>query len=138
TVEIKPASVALHVRNAGPEIGRRALNQVRQGPACWVGVQVTEGKAVIELAVIPTDKGSALDTIRHQEGASAAVFFGDDVTDEKAFRMLSGPDVGIKVGEGESLAKYRVPNTEAVSCALAFLLEERRTWLAGASAPRIE
>ncbi|NEW42102.1 trehalose-phosphatase [Nocardia cyriacigeorgica] len=138
TVETKPASIALHVRNAGPEIGRRALNQVRQGPACWVGVQVTEGKAVIELAVIPTDKGSALDTIRHQEGASAAVFFGDDVTDEKAFRMLSGPDVGIKVGEGESLAKYRVPNTESVSYALAFLLEERRTWLAGASAPRIE
>ncbi|MEV0034166.1 trehalose-phosphatase [Nocardia sp. NPDC050793] len=138
TVEIKPASVALHVRNASPEIGRRALTTVRQGPACWVGVQVTEGKAVIELAVVPTDKGAALDTIRHQEGATAAVFFGDDVTDEKAFRVLSGPDVGIKVGEGDSLAKYRVDSTEAVSWALAFLLEERRTWLAGASAPRIE
>lgn len=138
TVESKPASVALHVRNATPEIGRRALVQVRQGPACWVGVQVTEGKAVIELAVVPTDKGSALSTVRHQESASAAVFFGDDVTDEKAFRALSGPDIGIKVGEGESLAKYRVDSTEAVSHALAFLLEERRTWLAGASAPRIE
>lgn len=138
TVETKPASVALHVRNAAPEIGRRALGQARQGPACWVGVQVTEGKAVIELAVVPTDKGSALSTVRHQESASAAVFFGDDVTDEKAFRALSGPDIGIKVGEGESLAKYRVDSTEAVSHALAFLLEERRTWLAGASAPRIE
>lgn len=138
TVETKPASVALHVRNASPEIGRRALQQARQGPACWVGVQVTEGKAVIELAVVPTDKGSALSTVRHQESASAAVFFGDDVTDEKAFRVLSGPDIGIKVGEGESLAKYRVDSTEAVSHALAFLLEERRTWLAGASAPRIE
>ncbi|WP_063061923.1 trehalose-phosphatase [Nocardia sienata] len=138
TVETKPASVALHVRNATPEIGRRALGQARQGPACWVGVQVTEGKAVIELAVVPTDKGSALSTVRHQESASAAVFFGDDVTDEKAFRALTGPDIGIKVGEGESLAKYRVDSTEAVSHALAFLLEERRTWLAGASAPRIE
>ncbi|MET8799486.1 trehalose-phosphatase [Nocardia sp. NPDC004568] len=138
TVEAKPASVALHVRNATPEIGRRALGQARQGPACWVGVQVTEGKAVIELAVVPTDKGSALSTVRHQESASAAVFFGDDVTDEKAFRALTGPDIGIKVGEGESLAKYRVDSTEAVSHALAFLLEERRTWLAGASAPRIE
>lgn len=138
TVETKPASVALHVRNASPEIGRRALQHARQGPACWVGVQVTEGKAVIELAVVPTDKGSALSTVRHQESASAAVFFGDDVTDEKAFRVLSGPDIGIKVGEGESLAKYRVDSTEAVSHALAFLLEERRTWLAGASAPRIE
>ncbi|WP_280342680.1 trehalose-phosphatase [Nocardia neocaledoniensis] len=138
TVETKPASAALHVRNASPEIGRRALNSVRQGPACWVGVQVTEGKAVIELAVIPTDKGTALDTIRHQESASAAVFFGDDVTDEKAFRVLSGPDVGIKVGDGESLAKLRVDSTEDVARALAFLVEERRTWLAGASAPRIE
>ncbi|WP_039794745.1 trehalose-phosphatase [Nocardia araoensis] len=138
TVEIKPASVALHVRNASPEIGHRALSQVRLGPACWFGVQVTEGKAVIELAVVQTDKGTALDTVRHQAGASAAVFFGDDVTDEKAFRVLSGPDVGIKVGEGESLAKFRVDSTEAVACALAYLLEERRTWLAGASAPRIE
>ncbi|WP_327148698.1 trehalose-phosphatase [Nocardia sp. NBC_01329] len=138
SVETKPASVALHVRNAAPEVGRRALDQACKGPACWVGVQVTEGKAVIELAVVPTDKGSALSTVRHQESASAAVFFGDDVTDEKAFRALAGPDIGIKVGEGESLAKYRVDSTEAVSHALAFLLEERRTWLAGASAPRIE
>ncbi len=138
TVEIKPASVALHVRNASPEVGRRALQQARQGPASWVGVQVTEGKEVIELAVIQTDKGAALDIIRHQEGASAAVFFGDDVTDEKAFARLSGPDVGIKVGDGDSRAGYRVASTEEVAKALAFLLEERRTWLAGASAPRIE
>lgn len=138
SVEVKPASVALHVRNATPEIGRRAIDHARQGPASWVGVQVTEGKAVIELAVVPTDKGSALSTVRHQEGASAAVFFGDDVTDEKAFRVLSGPDIGIKVGDDESLAKYRVDSTEAVSHALAYLLEERRTWLAGASAPPIE
>ncbi|MFI5780052.1 trehalose-phosphatase [Nocardia sp. NPDC051570] len=137
-VEIKPASIALHVRNASPEVGRRALQQARQGPASWVGVEVTEGKAVIELAVIQTDKGDALDIIRHQEGASAAVFFGDDVTDEKAFSRLAGPDVGIKVGEGDSLARYRVASTEEVAKALAFLLEERRTWLAGASAPRIE
>ncbi|MFC8528463.1 trehalose-phosphatase [Nocardia sp. NPDC057227] len=138
TVENKPASSALHVRNADPEVGRRALDKVRQGAACWVGIQVTEGKEVIELAVVATDKGYALDTIRHQEAASAAVFFGDDVTDEKAFRVLSGPDVGIKVGPGESLAGYRVDSTEDVSRALAFLLDERRTWLAGASAPRIE
>ncbi|MQY24533.1 hypothetical protein NRB56_00810 [Nocardia sp. RB56] len=137
-VEVKPASVALHVRNAAAEVGRRALQQALQGPASWVGVQVTEGKAVIELAVVQTDKGAALDIIRHQEGASAAVFFGDDVTDEKAFSRLSGPDVGIKVGDGSSLAKYRVTSTEEVARALAFLVEERRTWLAGASAPRIE
>ncbi|TSD95635.1 trehalose-phosphatase [Skermania sp. ID1734] len=138
TVEHKPASVALHVRNAEPPIAARALKRARRGPATWVGVQVTEGKSVIELAVIETDKGTALDILRHQNGASAAVFFGDDVTDEKAFRQLSGPDVGIKVGEGETLAKYRVASTKDVAAALAYLLEERRTWLSGPAAPPIE
>ncbi|KAA0022009.1 trehalose-phosphatase [Antrihabitans cavernicola] len=138
TVEHKPASVALHVRNATPEIAHRALKRVRQGAASWVGVQVTEGKAVIELAVIATDKGAALDILRHQEAASAAVFIGDDVTDEKAFRRLHGPDIGIKVGDGDSLAEYRVSSTEEVSTVLAYLLEERRTWLSGSSAPPIQ
>lgn len=138
TTEHKPASVALHVRNATPEVAHRALQRVRRGAASWVGVQVTEGKAVIELAVISTDKGAALDILRHQESASAAVFIGDDVTDEKAFRRLHGPDVGIKVGDGETLAQYRVGSTEAVSTALAFLLEERRTWLSGSDAPPIQ
>ena len=59
---------------------------------------------MLEFAVIQTDKGQALDILRHQQGASAAVFLGDDVTDEKAFRRLHGPDVGIKVGPGETLA----------------------------------
>ncbi|MFD4183625.1 trehalose-phosphatase [Rhodococcus sp. NPDC058514] len=138
TVEIKPASAALHVRNASPEVADAALSRVRGGPATWPGVQVTEGKSVIELAVIATDKGEALDILRHREGASATVFFGDDVTDEKAFSRLQGPDLGIKVGDGESLAEFRVESTEDVSAALAFLLEERRTWLHGDSATPIE
>ncbi len=138
TVETKPASTALHVRNASPEVGAKALAAVHAEAALWTGVQVTEGKSVVELAVIATDKGNALDILRHQEGATAAVFFGDDVTDEKAFARLQGPDVGIKVGENDTLAQYRVDSTEDVAAALAFLLEERRTWLSGADAPPIE
>ncbi|MFZ2173100.1 MAG: trehalose-phosphatase [Rhodococcus sp. (in: high G+C Gram-positive bacteria)] len=138
SVEVKPASAALHIRNADADHGERALNAVRADSAQWVGVQVTEGKSVIELAVVATDKGHALDLIRHQEAATAAVFVGDDVTDEKAFSRLHGPDVGVKVGPGDSLAEFRVDTTEHVAAALAFLLDERRTWLSGAHAPPIE
>ncbi|WP_149361672.1 trehalose-phosphatase [Lolliginicoccus suaedae] len=139
TVEAKPASIALHVRRAeSTATGNSALESVRTGAATWEGVQVTEGKAVIELAVISTDKGQALDILRHQEGASAAVFFGDDVTDEKAFRRLHGPDVGVKIGDGETLAEHRIESTNDVAAALAFLMEERRTWLHGDSATPIE
>jgi len=59
----------------------RVLTAVRSGPAGWDGVSVTEGKSVIELAVVATDKGHALDVLRHEAGASAAVFFGDVFTD---------------------------------------------------------
>ncbi|MGM1065100.1 trehalose-phosphatase [Saccharothrix sp. Mg75] len=137
-LEVKPASIAVHVRRADPAVGERVLDAVRTGPATWDGVQVTEGKAVIELAVVQTDKGHALDVLRHRASATAAVFVGDDVTDEKAFARLSGPDVGIKVGDGESLAEYLVGDPHDVATVLAFLLEERRAWLHGDQAVPIE
>ncbi|SDY25532.1 trehalose 6-phosphatase [Saccharopolyspora shandongensis] len=138
TLENKPASVAVHVRRAEAEVAEEVLDTVRTGPAAWEGVQVTEGKAVIELAVVQTDKGNALDALRHQVGATAAIFLGDDVTDEKAFARLHGPDLGIKVGEGDTLATYRIGSTTEVATVLAFLMEERRTWLYGEQAPPIE
>jgi trehalose-phosphatase len=137
-LEVKPASIAVHVRRAESETGERVLASVRSGPAAWPGVSVTEGKAVIELAVIATDKGHALDVLRHEAGASAAVFVGDDATDERAFARLAGPDVGIKVGTGSSAATFRVADPDAVATVLAFLVEERRAWLYGDSAPPIE
>jgi trehalose-phosphatase len=138
TLEVKPASIAVHVRRTEYQAGRRVLADVHRGPSTWEGVSTTDGKEVVELAVIRTDKGEALDVMRRQAGATATVFLGDDVTDEKAFARLSGPDVGIKVGEGGSLAVYRVPEAADVALLLAFLLEERRNWLHGESAMPIE
>jgi trehalose 6-phosphate phosphatase len=137
-LEVKPASVAVHLRRAEQDVADRVVEVVRNGPCTWDGIQVTEGKAVIELAVVQTDKGHALDVLRHQIGATAAIFVGDDVTDEKAFARLSGPDLGVKVGGGESLAHFRIDDTPAVATMLAFLLEERRNWLYGEQATPIE
>jgi trehalose 6-phosphate phosphatase len=136
-IEIKPASVALHVRNADPADGKEALKKAHAASQHW-DAQITEGKAVLEFAVIQTDKGQALDILRHQEAASAAVFIGDDVTDEKAFRRLHGPDIGIKVGDGDTLAGYRIGSPEEVAAALEYLLEARRTWLLGGHSTPIE
>ncbi|OBB06242.1 trehalose-phosphatase [Mycobacteriaceae bacterium 1482268.1] len=126
TVETKPASVALHVRNASPEDGDAALREARAAARSW-DAQLTEGKAVLEFAVISTDKGEAVDILRDEHRASAVVFLGDDVTDEKAFRRLRATDVGIKVGPGETLAGYRVRSPEDVADALDYLLRARST-----------
>jgi len=133
TVESKPASVALHVRNASVADGEAALAAARMvGHAR--GAEITAGKAVLEFAVISTDKGEAVDILRAQNDATAVTFFGDDVTDEKAFRRMVGSDVGVKVGPGETLASYRVDSPEDVAAALHYLFERR----AGLSQPTPE
>jgi trehalose 6-phosphate phosphatase len=138
SLETKPASIAVHVRRADEQTSARVLQAVGEGPATWDGIQVTRGKQVIELAVVETDKGSAFDQLRHRLGVTAAIFIGDDVTDEKVFIRLSGPDLGIKVGPGDTAATAFVDTPEDVALVLATLAHERNLWLAGADSVPIE
>jgi trehalose 6-phosphate phosphatase len=124
TVEPKPASVALHVRNASAGDGRAALDAAHAAAPEW-DAELTEGKSVLEFAVISTDKGEAIDIIRVRDDATAVVFFGDDVTDEKAFRRMLDGDVGVKVGPGDTLAAYRVESPDDVEAALVYLARQR-------------
>ena len=137
-IEAKPASVAFHYRNAEADKAAEALKTVLDGPGSMKGVFTRHGKQVVELGVVTTSKGRALETMRHRSGASAVIFFGDDLTDEDAFATLTGPDIGIKVGGGDSIARYRVDGPGEVAQVLARLTELRGRWLAGAEAVEIE
>lgn len=138
SLEVKPASLAFHYRNAADPAARQAVDAILRGPAAWPGVHVRQGKKVIELSVVETDKGLALRRIRQRVGATAVLFLGDDVTDEDAFATLSGPDISVKVGPGESAARFRAADTLDVARILARLAERRADWIAGAHAPPIE
>lgn len=121
-LERKPISIAVHVRQADRQDAQRVLEAVDGGPARWPGVHPTAGKEVVELAVQPVDKGTAIATIRRAfDRTATVVFIGDDVTDEAAFRALAPGDIGIKVGDGRSAAQYRVESVEAVRAVLALL-----------------
>ncbi|WP_412541899.1 trehalose-phosphatase [Longispora sp. K20-0274] len=137
-LEVKPASIAVHTREADRATAARVLDAIRGDCALWEGVHAGEGKEVIELAVIPTNKGTALDRLRAQLGVGAVLFVGDDVTDENAFAHLQGPDLGVKVGPGESRAKMRVEDPASVALLLATLFEIRRNWLLGERSVPIE
>lgn len=126
TVETKPASAALHVRNASPEDGEAALEQARRASEAW-DAHATAGKAVLEFAVIQTDKGEAVDILRDQTGSTAVVFLGDDVTDEKAFARMRDGDIGVKVGPGDTAAGFRIQSPDDVAEALAYLLNARES-----------
>jgi trehalose 6-phosphate phosphatase len=137
-VETKPASIAFHYRNVDDGVASTAVDELLAGAATWADVRVKTGKKVLELAVVHTSKGDAIDALRHRVGAGAVVYFGDDVTDEDAFARLQGPDVAVKVGSGETAATYRIADPTEVARRLARLAGLRESWLAGAGAVPIE
>jgi len=128
-LEPKPASVAVHTRTATRPDADAIRQAILNGPASWAGVHVTQGKEVVELLVLATHKGTAIDALREQLGADAVLFIGDDVTDENAFAHLRGPDVGIKIGPGTTKAGHRVADPDTAAQVLALLLEARRAHL---------
>ncbi|WBL19147.1 trehalose-phosphatase [Citricoccus sp. NR2] len=114
-LEHKPSGVVLHVRQCSAANAAVALAAARAALAPETELTVNEGKAVLEAAVVRVDKGVGLAWLREQTGADVVVFVGDDVTDEHAFTTLKTSDVGIKVGDGTTAARFRVDSLEDVT-----------------------
>jgi trehalose-phosphatase len=130
-METKPAGVVVHTRTAATrQVAATAAEATLAGPARWPGVHVTTGKEVVEMSVVATHKGTAIEALRARYSADAVVFLGDDVTDENAFAVLREEDVGIKVGPGDTRAAFRVEDPQAAVRALA-LLQDLRAASAG-------
>jgi alpha,alpha-trehalose-phosphate synthase [UDP-forming]/trehalose-phosphatase len=137
-VERKPSSVAIHIRRCTEADGRELMERLVMGPGQFPGVLVRHGKQVIELSVVHAHKSDAVALLRHRVGATAILFIGDDITDESVFAGLSGPDVGVKVGEGETAAGWRVDTPADVANLIITLTELRERWLLGGHAAPIE
>lgn len=115
-VEVKSAGVVLHTRGLPEPVAAAALQAAAELGAARPDVRVLRGKAVVELSISPADKGTALVALARHVGAQARLYVGDDVTDEDVFLALTDPgDVTVKVGPGETAARYRVADTEAVA-----------------------
>jgi trehalose 6-phosphate phosphatase len=119
-LEVKPASVAVHVRQVADPAAAAAL-LASADAAADPSLTKKPGKAVLELAVTDADKGSAVTRLRDELGAAAVLYLGDDRTDEDVFATLGPDDAGIKVGEGETTARYRVADPAAVVAVLRTL-----------------
>ena len=76
--------------------------------------------------MVQADKGRGLQSLRELTAATAVVFAGDDVTDEHALKTLQAPDVGIKVGDAESAATYRITSPEQLVEVLQEFVRLRR------------
>jgi trehalose 6-phosphate phosphatase len=130
-VEHKPAGAVLHTRRAARQVARRAADEALSGPAAWSGVHLTRGKEVLDLSVVDANKGVALSALRVQAGlaprSGGVLYIGDDVTDERAFAALDDDrgDVTVKVGDGQTIARYRIADPQAVTDVLDHLVRLR-------------
>ncbi|MGX5696404.1 bifunctional alpha,alpha-trehalose-phosphate synthase (UDP-forming)/trehalose-phosphatase [Agromyces soli] len=125
-VEHKPAGLALHTRRLSVADGAALQHVARERVESELdGITSRTGKAVIEFSVRSSDKGESLTRVRQYLGSTAVLYVGDDVTDEDAFAALDADDVGVKVGQGKSLAGHRVRGPEDVAELLEHLAAAR-------------
>jgi len=125
-LEHKPAATVLHTRGQEEHVAEAAVRSALEVAERHTGVRVLQGKNVVEMSVVTADKGTALKALQEKVAADAALYFGDDVTDEHAFEVMTDRDVGVKVGDGETAARFRVESGEQVAEALRLLVRLRR------------
>jgi trehalose 6-phosphate phosphatase len=124
-LEFKPKATVLHTRGEDQAVADAAVTSALELAGRHTGVTVLRGKDVVEMSVVTADKGTALMALRDEVGAAAVAYFGDDVTDEHAFEVMGDADISVKVGPGESAARYRLDSPGDVAEALATLRRQR-------------
>lgn len=125
SLEYKPASVVLHVRQAPAEMGTKAIRIAHDKLEDVKGLWLLDGKSVLEATVLSGTKGEGLDWLREVADASTVLFAGDDVTDEDAFAVLRPGDVGVKIGSGNTRAQFRLNGPGELSILLKAVLDMR-------------
>lgn len=137
-VEPKPAGVAVHFRAASERDldVLAAFGEVLLGHDDLVAIS---GKAVVEAKPRAITKGTAIMSLLNESPfrGRIPVFIGDDVTDEDGFRAVNAVGgVSIKIGQGTTLARFRLYDVADVLHLLDMLIAQQNTFRP--SAPRKE
>jgi trehalose 6-phosphate phosphatase len=123
-VEDKRYSLSIHYRHA-PD-AREARREIRRALAALPDSAATvDGHSVANVMPVGApDKGVALRRLQRAHRLRAALFVGDDVTDEAAFRAVRRPgSLGVRVGRRRSTAaQWFVPSQADVDELLRRLL----------------
>ncbi len=116
-VEEKGHTLAWHYRNVDPELGfvrsRELLDSLhhllRNTP-----LNVVDGNKVIEVRLSGIDKGTVASKLLEGDDYDFVLAVGDDKTDEDMFRALIDRAVTIKIGPGNTAAKFSLTNQNEV------------------------
>jgi trehalose 6-phosphate synthase/phosphatase len=128
-IEEKSYSIAWHYRIAEQETGiasSRALISELKKIAVRYNLIIFDGNKVVEVISRKINKGIAVQYLLEKRKYDHILALGDDKTDEEMFKVLLNKENAytVKIGEGETLARYRLQNPSRVLILLEYLLSE--------------
>ncbi|MEQ9148783.1 MAG: trehalose-phosphatase, partial [Cytophagales bacterium] len=117
-IEEKSYSLVWHYRNVDPMLADIRKNELLETLNKFISdkqLNIQEGNKVIEVKPHNINKGAAaqkwIDTI----AADFIMAIGDDITDEDTFKVMPENAYTIKVGLGETIAKYKIEGIRGVA-----------------------
>ncbi len=124
-IEDKGLSIAVHYRRATAPAGARAA--IREAAAGLSRARLIGGKMVVNLVPAGTPhKGVALERERRRLGCEAALYVGDDETDEDVFSLPAGSRLDVRVGRrSTSRARYYLREQAQIDLLLEALVRLR-------------
>jgi len=125
-VEEKDYCVAWHYRGLDLKESLIASKQVVKKIKPYtrkMGLQIISGDKVVEVRSKQTNKGEAVKKLLNRDHYDLLVAVGDDVTDEDMFTATKEKSITIKVGDGITMAKYRLKSSIDVIELLKTLLK---------------
>ena len=124
-VEVKEFGVAWHYRNVDEKQGfntSRELLMLLKNHLFNTPTQIIDGNKVIEVKHFMAQKGTTCKNRVLNGTHDFVLSFGDDKTDEDLFELLTDEhEFSVKVGKGNTSAKYRVNSVEDVLDVLSSL-----------------
>lgn len=124
-LEEKYGALALHYRQA-PLLAHLCKATMAQAVRECPGVLMMEGKMIVEVKAAGVSKGTAIRDFLDEApfAGHRALFVGDDTTDEAGFAYVQEiGGIGLKVGQGPSVARHRIGSAAALRAALAHLAD---------------
>ncbi len=113
-LESKGMAFALHYRQA-PEHQHDVIALAQTAVGRFPGLALQPGKCVVEIKPEGISKGGAISAFMQEPPFKGRipVFAGDDLTDEAGFDVVNAlGGISIKVGQGETRARWRLAGVE--------------------------
>jgi len=131
-IEDKHLSLSVHYRRSTDK--HKARGAILHATRVLEGARIVGGKQVVN--VLPfgaRHKGAALEAVRRKQGCDAAIYVGDDDTDEDVFALAKHHDIlGIRVGMKRAThAEYFVRGQSEVDRLMEELVSYRRSRVEG-------